>query len=400
MKISGKRILLGVTGSIAAYKAVYLLRRFVEEGADVNVVLTDEASRFISPMTFRVLSKNPVHIDMFDLNQREEISHLYLGGGADMIVVAPATANIIGKMASGIGDDLLSTILIAAKCPVVMAPAMDSEMHENPVVQRNISFLRQVNVDFIGPASGPLASGAIGPGRMSEPEEILSFVKDKLEKDKDLIGHTVLVTAGPTREAIDPVRYISNRSSGKMGYAIAEGAKRRGARVILISGPTFLAPPTGIEYINVVTAEEMYKAVMNRLAETTVIIMTAAVSDFRPYEISRSKIKKGDGITLKLVKTPDILDEIQRKKGNQFIVGFAAETEDAVANAERKLKSKHLDMIVANNVSQPEAGFEKDTNIVTLIDRWGEVTEYPVMSKPEVAAKILNHIVARLGKNI
>ncbi len=397
MKLTGKKIILGVTGSIAAYKAVYLLRRLVEEEADVTVVMTTEAAIFISPLTFRTLSKKPVYTEMFELNQREEITHLYLGRDADMILVAPATANIIGKMANGIADDLLSTILMAAKCPVIMAPAMDSEMYENPIVQRNISCLRQFKVDFTGPAIGPLASGISGPGRMSDPEEILSFVGDKLAMDKDMDGHVTLITAGPTREAIDPVRYISNISSGKMGYAIAGAAKRRGARVILISGPTALTPPSGVECIHVTTSEDMCDAVMNRLAEATVVIMAAAVSDFRPAEKVFSKIKKGESITLNLIKTTDILEEIHRKKGAQFVVGFAAETEDLIINAKEKLKSKHLDMIVANDVSLPEAGFEKDTNIVILMDRWGDVIEYPVMSKSDVADKILDCVIARVS---
>lgn len=396
MKLSGKKIILGVTGSIAAYKAVYLLRRLVEEGADVKVVMTHEAVRFITPLTFQVLSGKPVYTEMFDLNQGGEITHLYLGRDADIILVAPATANIIGKMASGISDDLLSTLLVAARCPVIMAPAMDYEMYENPVVQRNISYLRQLKVDFAGPATGPLASGAEGPGRMSEPEEILAFVEDKPEIGKDLMGHVVLVTAGPTREAIDPVRYISNLSSGKMGYALAGAARLRGARVTLISGPTSLPPPSGVECINVTTTEDMFNAIMNRLPEATVVIMAAAVSDFRPVGKSGSKIKKGESINLKLVKTPDLLEEIQKKKGNQFIVGFAAETEDLIINAKEKLKAKHLDMIVANDVSLPEAGFEKDTNIVTLIDRWEEIIEYPVMPKSDVADRIFDHVVARL----
>lgn len=397
MKLSGKRILLGVTGSIAAYKSVYLLRRLVEEGAEVTVVMTVAAAKFISPLTFQVLSKKPVHIEMFDLDQGSEITHIYLGRNADMILIAPATANMIGKMAGGICDDLLSTVLGAVNCPVVMAPAMDSEMYENPVVRKNVVFLRQIGVDFIGPQSGSLASGATGIGRMSEPEEILSFVVDKLTAHNDMEGKVILVTAGPTRESIDPVRYISNMSSGKMGYAIAGAAKRRGGKVIMISGPTALTPPSGIDCIHVTTAEEMYTSAMNRLAEADVVIMAAAVSDFRPVEKSDMKIKKRESLTLNLVKTTDILSEIQRKKGRQFIVGFAAETENLIENAQVKLKSKHLDLIVANDISLPGAGFEKDTNRVTVIDRWGGMTEYPVMPKSEVADRILDHVLKKIG---
>ena len=403
MGLAGKKIILGVTGSIAAYKSVYLLRRLVEHGADVSVVMTPEAAKFVTPLTFQVLSKNTVYTDMFESGQGGEISHLYLGRGADMVLIAPATANIIGKMANGIADDLLSTILLACKCPVLVAPAMDSEMYENRVVQKNISYLQKLNVDFIGPVTGPLASGIEGPGRMSEPDVILAFVEERLAERtcRDIEGHTILVTAGPTREAIDPVRYISSLSSGKMGYSIAEAAKRRGAKVILISGPVSLTPPAGVELVRVMTAEEMFNAVINRLQEVDVVVMAAAVSDFKPAVVVNSKIKKENagGMTLNLVKTQDILSEILEKKGKQFIVGFAAETEDMVANAKKKLDSKQLDMIVANDVCREGAGFEVDTNIVTVIDRWGETVEYPVMTKAVVADKILDHVVHRLSSS-
>jgi len=396
--LAGKKIILGVTGSIAAYKSVFLLRRLIEEGADVTVVMTRYATNFVAPLTFQVLSKKPVYSGMFDPDQGKDIIHLYLSRGADVILVAPATANIIGKMANGIADDLLSTMLIAARCPVILAPAMDYEMYENPVVQKNISYLRNLKIDFVGPETGLLASGDTGPGRMSEPDDIITFLEDKLGIKGDLSGHTVLITAGPTREAIDPVRYISSRSSGKMGYAIAEAAKSRGARVILITGPASLTIPQGIEAINVITAEEMLDAVMNRLSDSTVLIMTAAVSDFRPAEKAISKIKKGEAINLKLIKTPDILEEVCKKKGNQFVVGFAAETEDLITNAKEKLRIKHLDMIVANNVSLPGAGFEKDTNIVTLIDKEGKIKEYPEMPKSDVADMILDNVISKINK--
>jgi len=396
--LAGKKIILGVTGSIAAYKAVFLLRRLIEEGADVTVVMTRYATNFVAPLTFQVLSKKPVYSGMFDPDQGKDIIHLYLSRGADVILVAPATANIIGKMANGIADDLLSTMLIAARCPVILAPAMDYEMYENPVVQKNISYLRNLKIDFVGPETGLLASGDTGPGRMSEPDDIITFLEGKLGVKGDLSGHTVLITAGPTREAIDPVRYISSRSSGKMGYAIAEAAKSRGAKVILITGPASLTIPQGIEAINVITAEEMLDAVMNRLSDSTVLIMTAAVSDFRPAEKAISKIKKGEAINLKLIKTPDILEEVCKKKGNQFVVGFAAETEDLITNAKEKLRIKHLDMIVANNVSLPGAGFEKDTNIVTLIDKEGKIKEYPEMPKSDVADMILDNVISKINK--
>lgn len=396
MILSGKKIVLCVTGSIAAYKAAFLLRRLVENGAEVKVVMTREAVKFISPLTFEVLSKNPVHVEMFEPNQSGDIPHLYLAREADAVVVAPATANIIGKLASGICDDLLSTILIGVRCPVIMAPAMDYEMYESPVVQKNIALLKELKVEFAGPSAGPLASGASGQGRMAEPEEILSFINSRLSKSDDLDGQVILVTAGPTREAIDPVRYISNMSSGKMGFAIAEAAGRRGARVILIKGPTSLAPPHNIECINVTTAEEMHNAVMNKLAESTVVIMAAAVADFKPVEMAGTKIKKGDSLTLNLIKTKDILTEVAQNKGARFIIGFAAETGDPINKAKEKLKLKSLDMIVANDVSLPDAGFEADTNIITIIDRWGKIIEYPVMSKNIAADNILDYLADRL----
>ena len=411
MGLAGRKIILGVTGSIAAYKSVYLLRRLVEYGADVTVVMTPEAVKFVAPLTFQVLSGNPVYTDMFEHSHGGEISHLYLGRMADMAIVAPATSNIIGKMAGGIADDLLSTILLACKCPVLIAPAMDYEMYENRIVQKNIAYLRQLDVTFIGPVKGPLASGAEGVGRMSEPDDILALAEETVAEPsiRDFEGRTVLVTAGPTREAIDPIRYLSNHSSGKMGYAVAAAAKRRGARVILISGPVALTQPAGIEIVNVTSSEDMFKAVINRLPEADVIIMSAAVSDFKPAEVSDSKIKKdnlpslykdAEAITLNLVKTHDILSEISVRKGKQFIAGFAAETENVVANAKEKLISKKLDMIIANDITKAGAGFEVDTNIVTLIDRWGEVVECPMMTKKAVADKILNHVSYRLTNKI
>lgn len=408
MGLAGRKIILGVTGSIAAYKSVYLLRRLTEQGAEVTVVMTPEAVNFVAPLTFQVLSGNPVFIDMFEHSHGGEISHLYIGRMADMVLIAPATANIIGKMASGIADDLLSTILLACECPVLMAPAMDYEMYENRTVQKNISYLKQLNVTFIGPESGPLASGAVGHGRMSEPDDILEVIEKTIPEpnSRDFEGRTVLITAGPTREALDPVRYLSNHSSGKMGYAVAEAAVRRGARVILISGPVALTRPAGTELINVTSAEEMFNSVINRLPEADVVVMTAAVSDFKPAEVSDSKIKKDnlpfsykgqDGITLNLIKTQDILSEISGKKGKQFIVGFAAETENVVSNAKDKLISKGLDMIVANDITKRGAGFEGDTNIVTLIDRSGDVVEYPIMTKKAAADKILDKVANSLG---
>lgn len=408
MGLAGRKIILGVTGSIAAYKSVYLLRRLTEHGADVNVVMTNEAAKFVAPLTFQVLSGKSVHTDIFEHSHGGEISHLYLGRRADMAIVAPATANIIGKMAAGIADDLLSTILLACKCPVLIAPAMDYEMYENKIVQKNISYLRGLGVNFTGPVSGPLASGAEGYGRMSEPDDIVSLVEETIAGScrRDFGGLTVLVTAGPTREAIDPVRYISNRSSGRMGYSVAEAAMRRGARVILISGPVALNGPPGAEIVRVTSSEEMFDAVINRMPEANVVVMSAAVSDFKPAVVSGSKIKKdnlppayksADGMTLNLVKTQDILKEVSGKRVKQFIVGFAAETDNVIANAREKLAARDLDMIVANDITRTGAGFDTDTNIVTFIDRSGDVAEHPLMTKKAVADKLLDHIAKRLG---
>lgn len=404
MTFSGKKILLCITGSIAAYKSVYLVRRLVEHGCDVKVIMTREAVQFITPLTFGVLSKHPVYVDMFEAqsNNPEDMPHLNPGREADAVVVAPATANIIGKMANGICDDLLSTVmigLVGRRCPVILAPAMDYEMYESPVVQKNIALLKELRVDFVGPEAGSLASGASGKGRMSEPDDILAFIDTRLNRSDDLKGHVVLVTAGPTREAIDPVRYISNSSSGKMGYAIADAAVRRGARVILISGPTYLNPPAGVECINVITADEMFHAVMDKLAEATIVVMAAAVSDFRSADIPEEKIKKSESISLNLVKTQDILEAISEKRDKQFIIGFAAETGDLINKATKKLKAKSIDMIVANDVSLSGAGFDVDTNIVTIIDKKGTVTEYPKMSKKNVAERILQHINEIMGAN-
>lgn len=392
MTLSGKKIILGITGSIAAYKSVYFLRRLVEEGADVTVVMTEAAKRFVSPLPLQVFSGKKVYTEMFNPGADGEILHLYHGRYADVITVVPATANIIGKMASGIGDDLLSSILIAARCPVVMAPAMDSEMYENPIVKRNISSLKKLGVHFLGPTVGPLASGSTGIGRMVEPEDIVLFLKDGLSGVKDLDDQVIIITAGPTREAIDPVRYISNRSSGKMGYELARAAQRRGARVILISGPTSLSPPAGVECIRVISAEEMFNALMDRLSEATVVIMAAAVADFKPEKNYQSKLSKEEIQHINLVRTPDILKEISRKGKRLILAGFAADTGNVIEKGKGKLDSKGLDMIVVNDISLPGAGFEGDTNVATILDRWGGMVEYPLMKKSDLAEKILDHV--------
>ena len=392
MSLTGKKLILGVTGSIAAYKAIYLVRRLIEKGAQVTVVMTRGATEFVTPLPFQVFSGKKVHIQMFNPEEGHEISHLYHSRWADAIIVAPATANIIGKMASGIGDDLLSSILLAATSPVVMAPAMDEEMYNNPIVQKNISVLEKMGVHFIGPVEGSLASGVTGIGRMIEPDEIVTYMEDLLYENKDLEDLVVIVTAGPTREPLDPVRYISNRSSGKMGYAIAQVAQKRGARVILISGPVSLKPPPGVECIRVNTTEEMLQAVVDRLLEAHVLIMAAAVADFRPETYKSYKLKKEEIKGIQLIPNPDILQEARKIKDNMLIVGFAAETGDLLTKAKEKLYNKRLDLIVANDISLPGSGFEVDTNKVSILDRSGNIKEYPLMDKVDVAEKVLDHI--------
>src|SRR3990170_3304857 len=334
-------------------------------------------------------------------NVESAIEHIAVAQSIDLLLVAPATANCLGKLANGVADDFLTTLYLATKAPVVAAPAMNVNMWEHPATRENVERLRSRGVHIVEPEAGYLACGMTGPGRLASVEAIVAKALDVLGIRQDLNHEVVLVTAGPTREAIDPVRFLSNRSSGKMGYAVAEAAKRRGARVILISGPVALTQPAGTELVKVTTSDEMLNAVINRLPEADIVVMSAAVSDFKPAEVSDSKIKKEnlqysgkgmEGISLNLVKTQDILSEISCKKGKQFIAGFAAETDNVVANAKNKLISKGLDMIVANDITRTGAGFEVDTNIVTLIDRWGGVVEYPIMTKKEIADKILDHI--------
>lgn len=392
--LTGKRIILGVTGSIAAYKAAEIVRRLKSANADVAVVMTKGGMEFITPLTLQTLSCNPVYTETFVLQGDSRIAHIEAVKAADLFLIAPATANIIGKIAAGIGDDILTTMILSARCPVLIAPAMDSDMYENPVVQRNIAFLNERGCRFIEPEEGELASGLIGKGRLADVEKIISSVIDILVVKKDLKGEVVLVTAGPTREHIDPVRFISNRSTGKMGYALAEAAKNRGAEVMLISGPTSLQRPAGVELVNIVTADEMKEEVMKNIERATIVVMAAAVSDYRPIKVSHDKIKKsGKDISMEFTEVTDILSEIGKNKGGRIIVGFAAETTDIINNAQIKLNEKNLDMIVANDVTNPDAGFEVETNIVTIIEKDGMVTEPGRMSKKEVAHRIFDKIV-------
>ena len=388
--LSGRRILLGVTGSIAAYKSVALLRRLVSHGADVTVVMTDAAKRFVGPLTFQTLSGHPVYDDPFD--PREEILHLTLADAADVFLIAPATANTIAKLAAGAADDLVSALALSARCPVVLAPAMDAVMWEHRLVQRNLDALRAIGVTVVAPETGALASGLIGPGRLASEDAMVAALEARVGGGT-WSRETVVVTAGPTSESIDPVRTITNRSSGKMGYALAAAALHRGAAVTLISGPTRLLPPAGVEMVPVETADEMRRAVLERSEKATVLIMAAAVADFRPTSPQPGKIKKGVGpLTIELIPTEDILTAVTERRKDLFVVGFAAETERVVEHASEKLKTKRLDLIVANDVSVPGIGFGADHNEVTLIDRRGGVTQVPRLLKPAVAERILDRV--------
>jgi phosphopantothenoylcysteine decarboxylase/phosphopantothenate--cysteine ligase len=394
--VSGKKIMLGVTGSIAAYKAVDILRRLREHDNTVRVVMTKNATRFVSRLTFQTLSGLPVLTDEF-AEQEQGIGHIAVTDGLDMALVAPATANIIGKVAAGIADDTLTSVIMALDCPIVMAPAMNDRMYRNPILQRNIGLLKGQGVRFVEPEAGELACGTHGQGRLAGTENILRTVASVFAPPV-LAEVTILVTAGPTREPIDAVRFISNPSSGKMGYALAAAARDRGANVILVTGPTQLAPPNGVKTVHVKTAAEMHRAVMEFNDRARVVIMAAAVSDFRPSASSDRKIKKDTApLTLQLEHTQDILAELGKTPGGRLLVGFAAETDSIIQNATRKLKQKNLDMIIVNDLLQEGAGFGCDTNKVTMIDRSGAATEVPVMQKAEVASRILDKIVELVG---
>jgi phosphopantothenoylcysteine decarboxylase/phosphopantothenate--cysteine ligase len=389
-----KTILLGVTGGIAAYKAVEVVSRLVKLGATVNVIMTRNATMLVQPLTFRYISRNPVAVDTFDEPESWEPQHISLADTADLFVIAPATANIIGKLAHGIADDMLSTTALAVHCPVLIAPAMNCQMYDNPILQENISILQKRGFEFIEPEYGLLACGYEGKGRLADPEKIVEKIQQILNVPRDLEGRTVLVTAGPTREALDPVRFISNRSSGKMGYAIAEAASRRGAIVTLISGPTILTPPENVKLVNVESAIQMRDEVISCASQSQIIIMSAAVSDYRPKDFSTQKIKRGENIiTIVLEENPDILAELGRNKRNgQILVGFSMETENLIENSRKKLEKKNADLIVANDVSKEGAGFGTDTNMVTIISSSGQIKELPLMSKYDVANAILDEI--------
>ena len=403
--LSGKHIILGVTGGIAAYKSALLVREFVRAGAEVQVVMTKAATHFITPLTLSTLSGREVLLEMFpvapDRPTAQWTKHIDLGMWADIMLVAPASANTIAKIAHGFSDNFLTTLVLALRGPLVLSPAMDMDMWKNDSTQDNVERLRQLGCHVIPPEAGELASGLTGPGRLPDPDTIVRFVEGVLDRvHQDLRAKRILVTAGPTQEPIDPVRYVGNRSSGKMGFALASAASQRGAAVTLVSGPVSLQTPRNVRRIDVTTTEEMSAAVEQEFASIDVVLMAAAVADFKPAEPVTSKVKreslKGDLLTLQLRKNPDILKRIAEKKTHQILVGFALETENEVENAKRKMEEKHLDIVVLNNPQEPGAGFGTDTNVVTIISGGADLEKLPCMTKFDVANEILNRIVPLL----
>jgi phosphopantothenoylcysteine decarboxylase/phosphopantothenate--cysteine ligase len=391
-----KTIVLGVTGGIAAYKAAEIASQLTQAGAKVSVIMTEEALQFISAVTFRALTGRPVVTEMFDLASEFSIEHVSLAKAADVVVIAPATANIIAKLAAGIADDMLCCTVLATKAPVLIAPAMETNMYANPITRDNLSKLKARNFVIVGPATGWLASGKEGLGRLADVNDIIGSIRQVLDRGADLTGRHIVVTAGGTQEPIDPVRYLSNRSSGKMGYALAEAARDRGAEVTLITAPASLSEPAGINVIRVGTAEEMHQAVENASPRADALIMAAAVADYRPIKAAKDKIKKGKaGLILELECTSDILGSV---KGNFIKVGFAAESSNLVENAREKLKQKQLDFIVANDITASDSGFGTDTNRVTIIDRKGKIDSLPLLPKREVAERVLDEVAALLPK--
>ncbi|NLW23169.1 MAG: bifunctional phosphopantothenoylcysteine decarboxylase/phosphopantothenate--cysteine ligase CoaBC [Tissierellia bacterium] len=393
--LKDKTIIVGVTGGIAAYKVVDVVSRLKKQRANVEVIMTENATKFVSPLTFQTLAQNKVHVDMFKEPSNYDVEHISLAEKADLFLIAPATANIIGKIANGIADDLLTTTIMATKTKVILAPAMNTNMYLNPIVQKNIDFLKDLGYEFIEPGTGMLACQVYGPGRMAEPVEIIEYIINSFYI-KDLSGQKIVVTAGPTIEPLDPVRYISNHSSGKMGYKIAEEARNRGAQVVLISGPTSIEPPKGVEFVRVNTTIDMLKAVEKHFPTCQVLIKAAAPADYRPEKVSEVKIKKKDEhedeLNIKFIKNPDIAAHFGKIKKDQILVGFAAETDNLIGYAKEKLEKKNLDFIVANDITRSGAGFKGDTNIVTIIDRNGNITDYPLLDKSQVAKIILDKV--------
>jgi phosphopantothenoylcysteine decarboxylase/phosphopantothenate--cysteine ligase len=395
--LANRTVVLGITGSIAAYKAADIASKLTQAQARVEVIMTESATKFIAPLTLRSITGRPVAASLWELSSEFRVGHVALAEAANVVVIAPATANIIAKLAAGIADDMLSCTVLATKAPVIVAPAMNVNMFQNPITQDNLAKLKARGFIIVGPGYGRLASGKMGFGRLAEIETIIGVIQQVLGESGDLAGKRIVVTAGGTQEPIDPVRHIGNRSSGKMGYALAEAARDRGAKVALITASTSLPEPAGMEVIPVRTAAEMKEAVAKATQQADALIMAAAIADYQPKSVAKAKIKKkgSPSLTLELIRTPDILTEV---KGNFLKVGFAAESEDVVANAKQKLEKKQLDLIVANDITDAESGFGADTNKVTLIDRGGKTDSLPLMSKREVADKILDRVVGLLGK--
>ncbi|CEP47051.1 bifunctional phosphopantothenoylcysteine decarboxylase/phosphopantothenate--cysteine ligase CoaBC [Paraclostridium sordellii] len=397
--LKDKTVVLGVSGGIAVYKACDLVSKLKKAGINVHVIMTQSATEFVAPLTFQTLSQNYVVEDMFESPKTWDVEHISLAKKADLFVLAPATANVIGKVANGISDDMLTTTVMATKAKVLVAPAMNTNMYENPIVQRNIQTLKDLNYEFVEPESGRLACGDVGSGKLASVDTIFEKIISLLNVEQDLKGTSIIVTAGPTVESIDPVRYITNRSTGKMGYSIAKKAIERGADVTLISGPTNILPPQNLKkFIKTESAEDMYNAVLENIKDNQVVIKSAAVADYKPKGYSDKKIKKSDDdLSIKLDRTKDIALEIGKIKEDKILVGFAAETNDLLENAKGKIKKKNLDFIVANDLTQEGAGFGVDTNIVKVIDKDGIISEYPKMKKEEVADVILDKIKTLLN---
>lgn len=396
--LTGKHILIGVTGGIAAYKTASLASMLVKLHADVHVIMTKNAQKIIGPVTFEALTGNKVIDDVFDRDSGYHVAHIAMAHEADVVMIAPASADMIAKLAHGIADDMLSTTMLAVRAPVYIAPAMNTLMYEHPATQENIQKLKEFGYHVVEPAEGYLACGDTGKGKMPEPEQLLEYIIQEAAFEKDLAGKKVLVTAGPTREAIDPVRYITNHSTGKMGYALARNAARRGAEVTLVTGPSDLRVPLFVEAVHVTTAQEMFEAVDARFDEQDIVIMSAAVADYRPEKTANEKIKKKDGFNvLELERTKDILGTMsERKRQGQFLCGFSMETENLLENSRKKLEQKKLDMVVANNLRIKGAGFGTDTNIITTITK-DQVQEFPLMSKDDVAGKVMDEILSMLS---
>ena len=393
--LKGKTVLLGVTGGIAAYKAAALASALVKQHAAVEVVMTKNATEFITPLTFEQLTGRKVMVDTFDRNFVHQVEHISLAQRTDLVIIAPATANVCAKLAHGLADDMLTTTVLACRCPKLIAPAMNTNMYENPVTQDNLDILRRYGWEVISPASGRLACGAVGPGKLPEPEELLQYVLRRLALPQDLEGKRVLISAGPTQESLDPVRYLTNHSTGKMGYALARMAMLRGADVILVSGPVSIVPPPFVRVVPVVSAQDMYGEITSYAPQSDYIFMAAAVADYTPAQYSDDKIKKQEGkMQISLKRTRDILGFLgEHRRDGQIICGFSMETRDMLENSRAKLQKKHVDMICANNLKVPGAGFGVDTNVITIITQ-ADTTELPLLSKEEVSNTILDKAIA------